>query len=336
MPKAPISKRVGRNPHDAYFKWLMGISSNADRFIRERLPADVAALIAPGSPAPLAASFVDARLGEHLTDLLYSVRLMGGSDALVHVLFEHKSAPDALTRLQLWRYMGRIWDWWQRNGPSTTKPPLIIPIVVHHGAAPWRHSTSFAELFGEVPPALRAYVPRFEHVLVDLAAIGDDELSSDPRLRAELLVLKRIQWPDLSRHIEALLIEILVLDELALRTVLDYIAGKLGSEPLIAAMEQIAPHGEGERMNEFMEFLKKRYGDEAKAAGRAEGQVEGQTRAKAETLVRQLTRRFGPLPEDARGRIESADPATLDRWLDRVIDAPDLASVLASRRKRSS
>ncbi len=336
MPKPPISKRVGHNPHDAYFKWLMGISSNADRFIRERLPADVAALIAPGSPTPLAASFVDARLGEHLTDLLFGIRLMGGSDALVHVLFEHKSASNALTRLQLWRYMGRIWEWWQRNGPSTTKPPLIIPIVVHHGAAPWLHSTSFAELFGAVPPALRAYVPSFEHVLVDLAAIEDDELSSDPRLRAALLVLKRIQWPDLASHVEALLIEILVLDELALRTVLDYIAGKLGSEPLIAAMEQIAPHGEGVRMNEFMEFLKKRYGDEAKAAGWAAGRAEGRVEAKAETLVRLLTRRFGPLPEDARSRIESADPAILDRWLDRVIDAPDLASVLASRRKRSS
>lgn len=64
--------------------------------------------------------------------------------------------------------------------------------------------------------------------------------------------------------------------------------------------------------------------------GKAEGRAEGRAEAKAETLLRQLRRRFGPLPEAARDRILAADLATLDLWLDRVLDAASLEEVLAS------
>ncbi|NBC33932.1 MAG: transposase, partial [Alphaproteobacteria bacterium] len=36
----------------------------------------------------------------------------------------------------------------------------------------------------------------------------------------------------------------------------------------------------------------------------------------------QLERRFGPVPEGIRETVEAADRETLDRWLDRILDAP--------------
>jgi hypothetical protein len=48
---------------------------------------------------------------------------------------------------------------------------------------------------------------------------------------------------------------------------------------------------------------------------------------KAETLSRQLTRRFGPLPEWVPTRLSGATIEQLDLWADRVLDAPTLEAV---------
>ena len=47
----------------------------------------------------------------------------------------------------------------------------------------------------------------------------------------------------------------------------------------------------------------------------------------APTLLCQLDRRFGPITEVVRSRVAAADLDALDRWLDRVIDAPTLGAV---------
>lgn len=71
---------------------------------------------------------------------------------------------------------------------------------------------------------------------------------------------------------------------------------------------------------------------EGKAAGRAEGMAEGMAEGKAkgriETLTRLLTRRFGPLPDWASARLQSATPEQLDQWTDLVLDAATLSEVL--------
>jgi len=55
--------------------------------------------------------------------------------------------------------------------------------------------------------------------------------------------------------------------------------------------------------------------------------TEGQQLGEARILRRQLTRRFGPLPDWAEQRLQSAPPADLERWAERVLDAPTLDAV---------
>ncbi len=45
-------------------------------------------------------------------------------------------------------------------------------------------------------------------------------------------------------------------------------------------------------------------------------------------LLRQLSKRFGELREDAVARVKAAGPAELEAWFDRVLTAPTLAGVL--------
>ena len=57
------------------------------------------------------------------------------------------------------------------------------------------------------------------------------------------------------------------------------------------------------------------------------GHTTGKLEGKLETLTRQLTRRFGPLPEWATHRLSTGTGEQLDAWSDRVLDAANLAEV---------
>ena len=62
--------------------------------------------------------------------------------------------------------------------------------------------------------------------------------------------------------------------------------------------------------------------------GLEKGMLEGQRTA----LRKQLEHRFGPLPEDALARIETARRTQIDRWLERVLSAGSLRDVLGRKR----
>jgi hypothetical protein len=57
--------------------------------------------------------------------------------------------------------------------------------------------------------------------------------------------------------------------------------------------------------------------------GRQEGRQEGEIMM----LRRLLTRRFGPLPDRVEQRLHTATVQDLERWAERVLDAPHLDEV---------
>lgn len=63
--------------------------------------------------------------------------------------------------------------------------------------------------------------------------------------------------------------------------------------------------------------------------GLAKGLEKGIVKGEGTILRRQLTRRFGPLPQDILDRLADADAAKLETWADRVIDAASLDEVFA-------
>jgi hypothetical protein len=123
-------------------------------------------------------SFVDERLRKSASDVLFSVRL-AGREALVYLLFEHKSWVDPLVSYQLLRYMVRIWERYRRDHHGATTLPPIVPLVVHHSETGWTRSTSLHAVFGSVLediPELRRLVPNFEFLLDDVSHSSDADL----------------------------------------------------------------------------------------------------------------------------------------------------------------
>jgi hypothetical protein len=59
-------------------------------------------------------------------------------------------------------------------------------------------------------------------------------------------------------------------------------------------------------------------------ACKIEGLLEGEQRI----LIRQLSRRFGPLPESAKAKISEASLESVEAMTDAVLEAPSLQAVL--------
>jgi Domain of unknown function (DUF4351) len=61
--------------------------------------------------------------------------------------------------------------------------------------------------------------------------------------------------------------------------------------------------------------------------GIEKGLQQGIQQGEVIVLRRQLTRRFGPLPEWAEQRLEQASPQDLEGWADRVLEAQRLEDI---------
>ncbi len=76
-----------------------------------------------------------------------------------------------------------------------------------------------------------------------------------------------------------------------------------------------------------MELKKTRFYQEVFGEGRQEGRQGGM----ADTLLRQVTAKFGPPTPATRHRLESADTDTLLRWSERILGATSLDQLFEDR-----
>ena len=321
------------NIHDAYFKQVLGNQQAADTFLREHLPREVIELLTPEPPEPVRGSFVDEKLRQHHSDLLFSLQLNTGQDALVYVLVEHKSSVDPAARLQLLRYIVRVLTDWHEGHDKRLPLPAVLPLLVHQGPGKWQASCEFVDLFGVVPEMLRPNLPSFRHALVDLGCIADDRLSAEPRLRAHLKALKYARRPDLPEKVKIILAEAPVLEVLDVALILTYIErGPIVVRPEVIreALHSLVPDREGEIMGSLTQPYFAKGLAEGLAKGRANGLVEGRAEGEATALVRVLEKRFGALPTALRQQVLTADMGSIETWLDRALDVPDLNSVFKS------
>jgi hypothetical protein len=69
--------------------------------------------------------------------------------------------------------------------------------------------------------------------------------------------------------------------------------------------------------------------EQGREQGREQGQEQGRLEGERTLLLKQLTRRFGPLPDHVLARVQQAGTAALERWAERILSAPSLEDVLA-------
>ncbi len=269
------------DPHDRFFQEIFGRPEQAVDLLQLYLPATVAAVLDP-DPASLvlqAATFVDADLRRHSSDLVFEARLKDGGSAVVYVLFEHKSRPEPLVSFQVLRYLVRLWARDLRAG----RPLLpVIPVVVYHGQARWRVARNFGALYAG-PEALRPYWPEYRYALVDVSRRGAAELRGEVVTRVALELLRAIFDPRLAEELPRILALLGELRDSAtvtelLRTMLVYVAASsdvVTVADLDAAVEGAGTGAGGEMVTTLMERLMEQGREQGLDQGRREGLLAG-------------------------------------------------------------
>ncbi len=321
------------NPHDAYFKAVMGEAKNAKDLIHKHLPKDISSQLSSDLPVLVQGSFVDEALSVHLSDMLYRVKLKAGNEAFVYTLIEHKSSPDALAPLQLLRYMVRIWtDWTKENKGSL---PVIIPLVFYHGQRRWTVPTSFSMLFEDVPKSLQSCIPDFLYELVDLGQIEDKDLSNDPRLASLLMPMKYIFAPKIMLELTKEADNLLKLETMDFQLFLSYIIharrdiGRKEVDKILNLLPSL-------QQEDIMAGLAQEWLEEGYSKGRnegiAEGIAEGEANEKAKLLIELLEERFSDISKDVKVKISSADADTVGSWFSKAIKASSLDDIFKSNK----
>ncbi len=270
-----------KNPHDKFFRELLGQPEVAADFLQQYLPPEVVAHLDLTRLELSHDSFIDADLQEHLSDLLYRVGLRASDRAaLLYFLFEHKSYSDEFVAFQLLRYKVRGWEQAQNEGQRPLPP--IIPVVVYHGRAKWTAARRFSELIDlKEVPELKSYQADFTYHLCDLSAMSDDEIKGHAALRAGMSLLKYIFSEELWPRLAGLFALYKLLPEQSgleyLRTALRYLSATTQQTevPRVRqALAQAFPANEGG----LMQTMAQAWIEEGFIKGRQEGRQEGVVR----------------------------------------------------------
>ena len=317
----PVPEEPLHNPHDRFFKKAFLTKKAAADFLRDFLPPGLSTRLSLDTLERRPGSFVDEALRERHSDLLFKVRWNEGGDLFVYVLFEHQSEEDPLMAFRLLVYMVRIWTDLLREKPARKRLPLIVPIVLHQNDSGWKACRRFGSLI-ELPEGTEEdvadLIPDFAFNLVDLVELPVEEIRGSVLVRAILATMKVARSGDLLERLPELapLLSAAWREEDAafVRVCLEYLmrgSGDIDLQRFRVTIEQLEI---GEIKDDVMSLA-----DQLIQEGRQKGE--------AALLERQLALRFGELPQWARRRLENASVGELERWGERVLDAPALEAV---------
>ncbi len=317
-------------PHDQLFRAAFSDPTRAAELLRYLLPPATCAVLDFSSLQAAPGSFIDERLREHCTDLLFHIQLRGQT-ACIYTLIEHKSSEDRRVGLQLLRYMANIWQSFADRQSQAADLPAILPVVVHHGNEAWSSPTTFHPLvhdLSNLPDDIQAGTPNFRFTVFDLATLGENTLAamaSSALTRLALLILQHARTaPNLYEFLHAyhvLFHEVSLAANGgdALLRIFSYLAWVRGASDTAALHTITAQLNEGTSMQTIAEMWEQ------------QGRVKGRQEGRQELLRRQLERRFGQLPADVDTRLATADAVTLLRWADNIVTATSLDDFFAEQ-----
>lgn len=220
--------------------------------------------------------------------------------------------------------------------------PIVVPLVMYHGGeAGWTAPRRVEELFplpreGAAAERWRGLVPRFEYLLDDLTAEREETLRArpgPPLARLAFLLLRHGRDEGLSLRLEGwkgLVAEVHATAEglEELRAVVHYlleVANPTAREALRCVLQSVAGQ---QREEELMKSYADELREEGHQQGWLKGLAEGQAKGQAQAVLRLLAARGIAVDEKTRQLILSCtDLATLDRWLDRALNAANLSDL---------
>ncbi|ELF9691407.1 Rpn family recombination-promoting nuclease/putative transposase [Salmonella enterica] len=186
-------KGHNRPGHDGLFKLFLREPDTARDFLAVHLPADIRAQVRLDTLKLEPGSFVDQKLRELHSDVLYSVETAEGHAGYIYCLVEHQSTADRMMAWRMMRYSMAVMDAHLKKGNDTL--PVVVPLLFYQGTVrPYPYSTDWMDCF-DVPALAREVYSR-PWPLVDVSVMEDSDLQSHRRMELLELVQRDIRHRD--------------------------------------------------------------------------------------------------------------------------------------------
>ncbi len=176
--------------HDTFIRAILADKQIAIDYFCTALPAYIVERLDFSTLTQLPDTYVSKELRKRVSDIVYSCILRDGSGTIkISLLIEHKSYIDKYTPIQVGAYIfsGLL----KQVSNKEKKLSLIIPVLLYHGKEKWEYRT-LSNLFEDLDPELRRFIPDYEYVYHNLGEISDEAIQAlhNKFLAASFLALK--------------------------------------------------------------------------------------------------------------------------------------------------
>ncbi|MGF1546758.1 MAG: Rpn family recombination-promoting nuclease/putative transposase [Thiotrichales bacterium] len=284
-------------------------------------------------------SYVTDDLREREDDVIWRVRL-NNTWLYVYLLIEFQSSNDPWMALRIMVYTGLLYQDLIKSGVVSApgKLPAVFPIVIYNGSGRWSAARELAELIEPLPPSMSTYRPNQRYFVLDEGRLEIEQLNQADNTFSEIIHIEASAGPEAVREVVARLKERLkdprhaslrraivvwvrrvIFKRLAMSETISEITDLMELEAMLA--ENVTSWAEKWKQEGLQQGLQ-----EGLQEGRQEGRQEGLQKLRA-LVGRQLSHRFGTLPQGVAERLAQADFPQLENWADKVLDAATLEAV---------
>lgn len=181
--------------HDHFIRAILADKEIAREYFRNYLPSFVSNLLDLSTLTQLPDTYLSKNLRKTMSDIIYTCNTKNGEDSVrVSLLIEHKSYADKYTPIQIGSY---IFSGLEKQLANKEKLSIIIPVLLYHGKENWQYAT-LSDLFENIAPYWKKFLPDFDYVYNDLSAIPDKDVEGlkNRFLAASVLSLKHTYSTD--------------------------------------------------------------------------------------------------------------------------------------------
>ena len=231
------------------------------------------------------------------------------------LLLEHQSESDATMPLRTAVYTGLSYQSLLRSKEVDLPLPPVLPVVLYSGDTPWRAPLEMAGLTAGMPDDLRPYQLQMRYLLVEERLLLQVSGVPDQNLAALMFRLGA------SREIEQWQALVHTLVQATQGPEFRELNRSMTAWLLLMAQSNAAldtPLPAVNTLEELTMMISEKPGVWAQQWKR-----EGQ----ADLLLRQIERRFGPIPDEVTQRVHAANESQLMLWSLNFVDATILDDV---------
>ena len=312
--------------HDSSYKFLFSNPELVRDLIMGFIPDDWLHSLDYATLEKVPGSYISDDFQQREDDIVWRVKV-GGDWLYLYLLIEFQSSVDKYMALRMMVYIGLLYQDLIKRGDvlADGRLPPILPIVLYNGSKRWTAATDIADLIPAVPGLVEQFKPKLKYLLIDENAYSDTELASLNNLVAAVFRFEQSDGLETVQDLVSLLI-VWLDDRIDLRRMfaLWIRAALMRNNNYNIILPQVDDLLEIKVMlSERMEQWALAYIAEGELKGELKGKHEGEMLA----LQKLLSKRFGAIPADITQLIANAPVESIERWLDRIIDAQQLADI---------